>query len=160
AGDGTRPGANAGNYTTVTAYNPDGETTSATQGDGTGGTVTPRETSYGYDADGNQTSIEDARGFTTTTAYNADDQADLVTNPDGDSTLTCYDPDGNVAQPVPARGVLVDGLTPASCPSSSPSGYGDRLAFDATADTYDAAGNLTAETTPAPSGQSGSQTTT
>src|SRR5262249_45352841 len=71
--DGNLPGANTGNYTTVTAYNGDGEQTSVTQASGTGATATPRATSYGYDRDGNQTTQQDARGFTTTTTYNADD---------------------------------------------------------------------------------------
>ena len=46
-----------------------------TEAGGTGATVTPRTTSYGYDGDGNQTTITDARGYTTTTIYNADDEA-------------------------------------------------------------------------------------
>ena len=72
--DGNLSGANAGNYTTTTAYNTDGEKTSVTQAGGTGATVTPRTTSYGYDADGNQTTVQDARSYTTTTTYNADDK--------------------------------------------------------------------------------------
>ena len=73
-----------------------------TQAGGTGATVTARATSYGYDADGNQTTVQDARGYTTTTTYNADDQATLVTDPDGNATLTCYDGDGNVSPDRPA----------------------------------------------------------
>lgn len=65
--DGNLPGANPGNYTTVTAYNGDGLTTSVTQGGGAGATVTPRVTSYGYDANGNQTSVTDPRDFTSQT---------------------------------------------------------------------------------------------
>ena len=47
---------------------------------GTGYTDTPRTTSYGYDGDGNQATVKDARGNTTTTTFNADDQPTLVTN--------------------------------------------------------------------------------
>jgi RHS repeat-associated protein len=158
--DGNLSGANAANYTTVTAYNADGLATSVTQAGGTGATVTPRASSYGYDADGNQTTAQDARGYTTTTAYNADDQVTEVTDPLGNSTLTCYDGDGNVTQTVPPEGVSASSLAPLSCPSAYPSGYGTRLASDATTYTFDGNGDQTAMTTPAPAGQSGHETTT
>jgi RHS repeat-associated protein len=158
--DGNLAGANAGNYTTVTTYNADGQMSTVTQAGGTGATVTPRTTTYGYDADGNQTSAEDARDFTTTTAYNADDQNTLDTSPQGNATLTCYDDEGNVAQTVPPRGVVASGLTASSCPKSYPVGYTDDLAPESTVDAYDADGNLTSETTPAPAGQSGYEITT
>jgi RHS repeat-associated protein len=158
--DGNLPGANTGNYTTVTAYNANGKQTSVTVGSGSGITVTPRVTTDGYDSDGNQAVAKDARGFTTTTSYNADDKADLVTDPAGNATLSCYDGAGNTTQTVPAVGVAANSLTPASCPSSYPSGYGHRLAADATTFTIDAAGNQTVMTTPAPAGQTGSETTT
>jgi RHS repeat-associated protein len=158
--DGNISGANAANYTTVSAYNADGEKTSVTQGGGSGATVTPRTTNYGYDGDGNETTVQDARGYTTTTAYNADDQATLATDADGNAHLTCYDGDGNAAQSVPPVGVAANSLTPASCPTAYPAGYGVRLASDATVDTFDALGQKTQETTPAPAGQSGYETTT
>jgi YD repeat-containing protein len=151
--DGNLTGANAGNYTTVTAFNADGQPASATQAGGSGATVTPRVTSYGYDGDGNKTSVTDARGNTTTTTYNADDQATLVTDALGNEALTCYDGAGNMTQTVPPAGVAAGSLTAASCPASYPSGYGDRLAADATTWTYNAAGGKTAMTTPAPAGQ-------
>jgi RHS repeat-associated protein len=157
------PAATQANYTTGTAYNNDGEVTSVTDGvpvNNTAPTVTPRVTSYGYDADGNQTSVTDARGYTITTTYDADDQATLSTDADGNQTLTCYDADGNVADTVPPAGVAANSLRPASCPTSYPSGYGDRLAADATTSTFDAADDPTVTTTPAPAGQSGSETTT
>jgi RHS repeat-associated protein len=157
--DGNLSGANAGNYTTVTAWNADAEKTSVAQADGPGATATPRITYYGYDTDGNQATVKDARGYTTTTAYNADDKPTLVTNPDGDSTLTCYDGDGNTAQTVPAVGVAGNSLTAASCPTSYPSSYTDRLASDATVTAFDALGKQTQQTSPAPAGQSGYETT-
>jgi len=163
APDGNVSGANAGNYTTTTAYNNDGDQTSVTQGGGSGYTDTPRTTSYGYDADGNQTMADDARGYTTTTAYNADDEPDLVTDPAGDATLTCYDGDGNVAQTVPPTGVAANSLTPASCPAAYPAGYDPAtslLASDATMTTSDADGDPTEVYSPAPAGQSGYETTT
>lgn len=157
--DGNLSGANAGNYTAVTAWNSDAEKTSVSQGDGSGHSVTPRVTSYGYDGDGNQTTEQDARGHTTTTTFNAGDKPTLVTDPDGNATLTCYDGDGNVTQTVPAVGVAAGSLTPSSCPASYPSGYGARLASDATTYTFDGAGRKTQTTTSAPAGQSGSETT-
>jgi RHS repeat-associated protein len=163
APDGNVTGGNAGNYTTITAWNADSEQTSITQAGGTGATATPRVTYYGHDADGNQTTVEDARGYTTTTTYNADDQPVLVTDPLGNATLTCYDGDGNVTQTVPPVGVAANSLTPASCPTAYPAGYNpatSRLATDATMTTYDAAGNQTATYTPAPAGQTGYETTT
>jgi RHS repeat-associated protein len=158
--DGNLSGANAGNYTTLTGYDADGRKTMMSQADGAGGTVNPRTSNYGYDPDGNQTTVQDARGYTTTTAYNADDQATLVTDPDSHSTLTCYDGEGHVAQTVPPAGVAAGGLSPASCPASYPAGYSTRLATDATVSTYNVFGWKTQETTPAPAGQTESETTT
>jgi RHS repeat-associated protein len=157
--DGNLSGANAGNYTTVTAYNADGNKASVSAGAGSGATVTARTTTYGYDADGNQLSVKDPRGYVTTTAYTADDKPALVTDPDGHATLTCYDGAGNSAQTVPATGVAASGLNAASCPTSYPAGYTDRLASDAATTTYNAAGEKTAQTDPAPAGHSGTETT-
>ena len=47
--------------------------------------MTPRVTGYGYDGDGNQATVTDARGYTITTAWNADDQATLSTDPDSNA---------------------------------------------------------------------------
>jgi len=95
-----------------------------------------------------------------TTAYDADDRATLATNPDGAATLTCYDGDSNVAQTVPAVGVAASSLNAASCPSSYPSDYGDRLTTDATTSAYNGLDEKTTVTTPAPAGLSGYETTT
>ena len=160
APDGNVSGGNAGNYTTATAWNADGQESSATLGGGTGNTDTPRIAYYGYDADGNQVTVKDPRGYTATTAFSADDRPVLVTNPAGHAALTCYDGAGHVAQTVPPAGVAAGSLTAASCPTSYPAGYTDRLATDATTYTYNAQDKQTAATTPAPAGQSGPQTTT
>lgn len=158
--DGNLPGANVGDYTTTSSYNADGEKTSDTQAGGSGATVTPRTMNYGYDGNSNQTTVQDARGYTTTTTYDPDGRSTLVTDPDGNAALTCYDPEGRQAQTVPPVGVAAGNLTPASCPSSYPSGYGTRLAADATTYTYNEDGQKTAMSTPAPAGQAGAQTTT
>jgi YD repeat-containing protein len=157
--DGSLTGANQADYTTITAYNADSQTTTVTQGGGTGHSVTPRVTSYGYDTDGNRTTVQDARGFTTTTTYNPDDQATLVSDPSSNQTLTCYDGDGAVVQTVPPTGVAANALSPASCPAAYPAGFSTRLAADATVTTYDGNGNETQQTTPAPAGQTGFETT-
>jgi RHS repeat-associated protein len=160
--DGNLSGANPGDYTTITAWNSGGQQTSVSQGDGTGHSVTPRVTNYGHDGDGNQTTVQDARGFTTTTTYNADDQSTLVADPDGNKTLTCYDGAGNTTQTVPATGVAANSLTAASCPASYPAGYTTRLATDATSYAYDGLNHQTAMYTPVPVGQtsaSGYETT-
>ena len=78
----------------------------------------------------------------------------------GTPPFTCYDGDGNVAETVPPVGVAANSLTPSSCPTSYPTDYGDRLATDATTDAYDALGDKTTVTTPAPAGLSGYETTT
>ena len=159
--DGNLTGANAGNYTTTTTYNANGDEATVTQGNGTGFTDTPRITAtYGYDSNGNRTTVKDARGFTTTTTYTADNRPTVVTDPDGNATLTCYDSNGFVAQTVPPAGVAANSLTAASCPTVYPAGYTNRLASDATTTTFDALGQKTAVTTPAPAGQTGSETTT
>jgi RHS repeat-associated protein len=158
--NGNLAGANAGNYTTITAYNSDGKQTSVTIAGGPGATVTPRVTSYTYDADSNQVTETDPRGHVTATAYNAGDHAVTVTDPDGNVWLTCYDGGGNEAQTVPPAGVAANSLTAESCPTSYPAGYTGRLASDATTTTYNAAGEKTAQTAPAPAGQSGTETTT
>ncbi len=160
APDGNLPGANAANYTTTANYTPDGQKSSQTVAGGAGATVTSRTTSYGYDADRNQTTVTDARGFTTHYAYNADDKVTLTTDPDQHATLTCYDGDGVAAQTVPPVGVASGNLTPAACPSSYPSGFGDRLAADAVVTTFDANGEQTQVTSPPAAGQSGYETTT
>jgi len=158
--NGNLTGANAANFTTAFTLNADGEVTVATQGGGVGATVTARTTDYGYDGDGNQTSVTDARGYATDYAFNADDEETLVTNPLSNVTLVCYDGDGNVAETVPAVGVAANTLTASSCPTSYPTDYGDRLATDATTYAYNALGEKMTVTTPAPAGLSGSETTT
>ncbi len=158
--DGNLPGATKANFTTTTAYNADGQATAVTSAGGAGATVTPRTTSYGYDADGNQVSVTDPRGYATSTAFDADDVPTMVTDPDNNATLTCYDSDGNAAQTVPPAGVAANHLTPASCPTSYPAGYGDRLAADATTYTNNSLGLPATVTTPAPAGQTGYETTT
>ena len=96
-------------------------------------------------------------------SYDANDQQTVVTDADGQQTLSCYDGDGNLAESVPPVGVA-ESLTPESCPAPTTGppayDYGDRLASDATTYAYDALGDKTTITSPAPAGQSGEETTT
>jgi RHS repeat-associated protein len=158
--NGNLSGANAANFTTAFTLDADGEVTAATQGGGTGATVTARTKDYGYDGDGNLTSQTDPRGYSTDYANNADDEETLTTNSLSNVSLTCYDGDGNVAETVPALGVAANSLTASSCPTSYPTDYGDRLATDATTYAYNALGEQTTMTTPAPAGLTGHETTT
>ena len=136
-----------------------------------GHTVTPRVTSYSYDADGNRTEVTIGSTSTTTTTYDADDEPVLVTDPDGHATLTCYDGDANIVETVPPVGVAANDLSATSCAFETlyPNGYENEsgveyapvsLASDATRTTYDALGNELKVTTPAPTGQSSAQVTT
>ena len=159
APDGNLSGATAANFTTTNTFNSDGELTGKTVSQ-TGGSITARTTTYGYDGDGNRTSVIDPRSKTTSYAYNPDDQLTLVTDPDSQETLSCYDGDGNLAETVPPVGVAANSLSASSCPTSYPSSYGNRLATDATTFAYDALGDKTVITTPAPAGLSGHETTT
>ena len=95
-----------GNYTTVTAYNSDGQQNLRHRR--LAASARPSRLASPPTAttpNGNQTTVQDARSYTTTTAYNADDKATLVTDPNGNATLTCYDGDGNIAQTIPQAGV-------------------------------------------------------
>ncbi len=161
APDGNLSGATAANFTTTNTYTSDSQLSTVTVSQ-TGGSITARETQYGYDGDGNRTSMIDPRGKTTSYSYTADDQLDLVTDPDSQETLTCYDGDGEVSETVPPVGVAADSLTAASCPisTSTPDGYQTRLATDATTYAYDPLGDKQTITTPAPASLTGSETTT
>jgi RHS repeat-associated protein len=159
APNGNLSGANAADFATTNSWDDANELTSTTVSH-TGGSIVARTTGYGYDGNGNRTSVTDARGKTTTYTYTANDQRAMVADPDGNQTLTCYDGDGNVTETVPPVGVAANTLTASSCPTIYPAAYGTRLAADATSTTFDALGDPVTTTTPAPAGQSGYETTT
>lgn len=158
--DGNATGATAANYTTTTTYDADGRTTATTKAGGAGATVTARKATIQYDLDGNKTTTTDPRGKATQYAYDAADELQLLTDPDGHATLTCYDGDGQPAQTVPPTGVAANKLTAASCPTSYPKGYTQRLATDATTTTYNSIGKPVSVVTPSPSSSTGTTVTT
>jgi RHS repeat-associated protein len=164
SGQGSSPTWTApSGMTSVTGTNTSGVSDIIANGAGPNPAGSTGSTSASTSSTGALTAIEMALApgtATTTAAYNADDESTLVTDPDGNATLTCYDGDGNVAETVPPVGVAADSLTPASCPTSYPTDYGDRLATDATTYAYDPLGDKTTVTSPAPAGLSGYETTT
>ncbi|MGO8862227.1 MAG: RHS repeat-associated core domain-containing protein, partial [Acidimicrobiales bacterium] len=164
------------NYTTTTTFDADGEPTESVLAAGTGATISPVVTSATYyDPDGNVVESTATGGnpsscnpvttqgcaYTTYNEFDADNEKTLVTEPSptGDVTLTCYDGDGNVAQTVPPAGIGT--LTPASCPTSYPSGYNTAspLSGDSTMTTYNAQGNATVVTVPLTGSSTGASTT-
>jgi RHS repeat-associated protein len=178
---GNLSGANAANYTTTATYDADHEPLVVTLGGGSGSTVAPTVTATYYDANGNSVATTDASGNpysssnpsgcnplttsscsgTTYNTFTADNQETLVTDPEGNQTLTCFDGDGNQAESVPPWGVAAYSLTPASCPTSYPSGYSSSpLASDATMITFDAQGKQLSVTAPPATGETTRTTTT
>jgi RHS repeat-associated protein len=181
APQGNLSGANAANYTTTTTYDADHEALIVTLAGGTGATVPATTTGTYYDPNGNADATTDASGNpysssntsgcnpntttncagTTYNTFNADNQQTLVQDPAGNSTLSCYDGDGNVAQTVPPSGVAAYSLSASSCPTSYPSAYsGTPLASDATMTTFGAQGKSTVVTAPPATGGSTRVTTT
>ena len=103
-----------GNETTY-FYDPAGRLTSEVSplGNLSGATAASYTTNYGYDADGNQTTVTDPLGDVTTTGYNADDQAVSVTDPVKNVTKTQYNADGDVVQVTyPNGGTVVNEYDP------------------------------------------------
>ncbi|MCL5048806.1 MAG: RHS repeat-associated core domain-containing protein [Firmicutes bacterium] len=95
----------------------------------------------------------------------------MSTNEDGNSSLSCYDSNGQVTESVPPTGVATNSLTPSSCAASNiyPSGYLNSsgqenlpvaLASDATLITYNPTGQKTTVSAPAPVGQTTRSLTT
>lgn len=95
-GDQTQVEDPNGNVTT-TAYNPAGQESSVTQPSytppGSSSAITAT-TNYGYDEDGNLTSVTDPLGNATSYAYDALGDVTSVTNPLGTTSYT-YDADGD-----------------------------------------------------------------
>ncbi len=110
-------------------------------------------TTFGYDVDGNRTTVVDPRGnapggqpsaYATTTAYDADGRPTVVTDPLGDATRTTYDAAGRVVAVADATGAttaraydVVGRVTQVTGPTGATTAYG-----------YDASGNLDTSTAP------------
>jgi RHS repeat-associated protein len=100
----------------------------------------------------------------TKTTYNADNEPVMTTDTAGQSSLTCYDGDGNVVETVPPIGVAENSLTTSSCalstlyPNGILSSSGSEnlpiaLASDATLTSYNSLGEKTQLSTPPPAGE-------
>ncbi|WP_308190751.1 FG-GAP-like repeat-containing protein [Streptomyces sp. HPF1205] len=134
-----------GNTTTYT-YDKNGLllSTVSPRGNVTGANKAAFTTSYGYDANGNRTTVTDPSGATTVTGYDALNRVVSVTDPLGHVTKTSYDGNDNLAT------------------TTDPLGKVTRYTYDAadrqktqtdplgkvTAYGYDADGNRTSTTSP------------
>jgi YD repeat-containing protein len=149
--------------TTTYAYNNTGQTTSFAQNGQSGGgpellnygynadeELTTAEdalgnfTTYGYDGLGNEVSVTDPNHNVTTYAYNSTDELTTITNGLGNSTVYGYDPSGNQITVTDALGhtttTLYDALDRPTTIISATGGI--------TTITYDAAGRETSLTDP------------
>lgn len=137
-----------GNHTADYAYNPVGiqyrvhtrvfNTLSELYQDVNAQGTTAVTTTYGYDANGNQTSIDAPLGRNTTPAYDALNRLDQITDPNSGITKIGYDANDNVASVLDPRSLKTsythDGfneLTKLVSPDTGTS-----------SSTYDSAGNL------------------
>ena len=144
----TTQSANPASYTTTASYapttaDPSGTwPSSATTSDG----VTSE---YGYDAAGDTTQATDGAGNVTTYAFDALGRQVKTVNPDQTADTVTYDPAGNEI----AEASLDKNGNTVSSTSATYNGEGQQLSTtdargDTTMYTYDAAGDLTAETQP------------
>jgi len=92
---------------TVTAYDADGNMTSATDPLG-------HATTYGYDPDNRLTSVTDPLGHVTTYMYDADGEKTYAFDPDGDVTAYGYDADGRLASTTLPGTATAQGTLPAA----------------------------------------------
>ena len=123
APDGNLSGANAGNYTTSHRLQRRRAEDLGHRGGRCWAHRTARTTSYGYDADGNQTTSQRRPRLHHHHRLQRRRQGALVTDPDGNATLTCYDGDGKSPHRPSRRRRGRGSLTAASCPTSYPAGY-------------------------------------
>jgi len=73
-------------------------TTVSARGNVSGGTASAYTTTYGYDANGNQTTVTDPTGAVTATAHDVINRPVKVTDPLSHATTTTYDAVGNVTK--------------------------------------------------------------
>ncbi|MFJ6480954.1 MULTISPECIES: FG-GAP-like repeat-containing protein [unclassified Streptomyces] len=101
-------------------------------------------TTYGYDENGNQTTVTDPSGAVTTTAYDALNRPVSVTNALGQITKTTYDGNDNVLTSTDPLGKVTSyTYTDSGLPASSTDPLGKVTSFG-----YDPDGNRTSLTTP------------
>ncbi|WP_453087020.1 FG-GAP-like repeat-containing protein [Streptomyces roseus] len=101
-------------------------------------------TTYGYDENGNQTTVTDPSGAVTTTAYDALNRPISVTDALGQTTKTTYDGNGNVLTTTDPLGkATLHTYTDSGLTASSTDPLGKVTSFG-----YDPDGNQTSLTTP------------
>ena len=144
----TTPASTPASYTIKTSYAPTALDlkgawkSSVTSPDGVA-------TSYGYDAVGETTQSTDAAGNVTTYGFDALGRQIKTVNPDQTSNTVAYDPAGDKV----AQASLDKNGNTLTSTSTSYNGEGDQLSTtdargDTTMFTYDAMGDLTAESQP------------
>jgi RHS repeat-associated protein len=129
----------AAQYTTTDSYIVPGTTSIDEFGDVQ--TVTDplgHVTTYGYDADRNQTSVKDADGKVTTYIYDLDNELTQTHLADGTTTSTDYNPDGTILDQKNGEGNAIQtfGYDPLARVTSVTDALGNTTSY-----TYDPAGN-------------------
>jgi RHS repeat-associated protein len=137
AADGNASGASASDFTTTYGYDADGEQTSLTDPLGHTSTTT-------YDADGEKTQTTDATSASTSYTYDAAGNQTMTTNPDGTTITDGFDLAGQMVSSADAAGhTTTDAYNPAGrlISSTDPTGA-------VTMSTFDANGNQLTSTSP------------
>ncbi|MER6354763.1 DNRLRE domain-containing protein [Streptomyces sp. NPDC001634] len=143
--DGNVSGAQAGSYTTTTAYDAANEPVTVTNAAG-------KKTTTSYDDVGNKTQVTDPLTHTTKTAYDLDHRPTTVTDAANYTTSTAYDLDGAQISTTDQNGNTTlytndqDGrVTQVQVPHTS---SGGTITYDTTQYQYDQVGNKTATISP------------
>ena len=153
--------SDAAGDTTVTNYTPN-ELVASTNGPDYG-TVTP-QTKFGYDANGNQTTVTDGQTNVAKTVYSADNLVADAIDGAGDDTAYSYDPTGNPVTVTSPSAVAKDATNPVGAATTNTYTLDNLLASTTTPDTiagtppavttwrqtvygYDPAGRKTAQQT-------------
>jgi RHS repeat-associated protein len=151
---GNASGATAANYTTSSTYDNAGLTITTT-------TPLGLITTYGYDLDGNPTTVKNNTNRTWTTYRLPNGLVDHVTDPLGHTTTTYgYDDDGRITSQTDATGNVTTytyddhgRLATRTKPAGNVSGASPAThAANTTTYNYDLAGRLTSTTVPDPAG--------
>lgn len=134
---GNTPPNNPAAYTTTFTYNSFGQVLTVTDPLG-------HTTASAYDADGNLTSVSDAKNNVTAFTYDRANEKTAITRPDGTTRGATYNADGTVASQIDGKG---DATTYGYDPLARITTVTDPLG-DTTRHTYDGTGNKLSTTDP------------